>query len=437
VTPEQQERRLIAQVRRCYERIPFYRERWPVEAASIGSVAEFRALPFITKKDLLGDFDAIRSERVASPGSRVSGVHLTSGTSGLGQEAHPLTAFDQEGLSATWIHRMSYIGVGPGDSIAFTFPIGLQAGGQVAFRTAERVGIIPYFLATYSTDKKVEYLLQYRPQVLVVTPSYLTRITSLLVEQGHSRLPFPMRGIMVSGESHTREWAREMSDWWGCKIFEWYSCMQAGTALAYNCRLGALIGDEPGHLHIDEHRSFVEVLDPDTLDAVGPGEEGEVVLTSLFREAFPVIRFRTRDRVRLHAEPCLCGRQGRSIVSGSTSRYDDMIKIRAQNLWPSAIDEIVLGRGDAEEYQARVFLSDRGEEQVELKLEWRPGREPRDLAGALEAIEREIRDTVNVRMSVSVVPHLTLPRYEFKVRRWMDERGDSAGSVVRYTESAR
>jgi phenylacetate-CoA ligase len=437
MTPEQQQRRLIAQVRRCYERIPFYHDRWPAEAAHISSVAEFRELPLFTKRDLLGDLETIRNERVASPGARVNGLHLTSGTSGLGQEVHPLTAFDQEGLSATWLHRMTAIGVGPGDSIAFTFPIGLQAGGQVAFRTGERVGVIPYFLATYSTEKKAEYLLQFQPSVLVVTPSYLTRITSLLVQQGYSHLPFTMRGIMVSGESHTREWVREMSQWWGCKIFEWYSCMQAGTALAYNCRLGALIGDQPGHLHIDEHRSFVEIIDPDTLQSVAPGEEGEVVLTSLFREAFPVIRFRTRDRVRLHAEPCPCGRGGRSIVSGSTSRYDDMIKIRAQNLWPSAIDEIVLGRGEAEEYQARVFLNDRGEEQVELKLEWRPGREPDDDAAAIAAVEREIRDTVNVRMTVTAVPHLTLPRYEFKVRRWTDERAGSGATVVRYTEGAR
>jgi phenylacetate-CoA ligase len=114
-----------------------------------------------------------------------------------------------------------------------------------------------------------------------------------------------------------------------------------------------------------------------------------------------------------------------------------MIKIRAQNLWPSAIDEIVLGTGEAEEYQARVFLNDRGEEQVELKLEWRPGREPEDEAAKVEAIEREIRDTVNVRMAVSAVPHLTLPRYEFKVRRWTDERAGSGATVVRYTESAR
>jgi phenylacetate-CoA ligase len=394
-------------------------------------------VPFITKQDLLCDLDTLRSERVASPGSRMSGLHLTSGTSGLGQELHPLTAFDGEGLSATWPHRMSFIGVKPGDSIAFTFPVGLQAGGQTGFRVAERLGLVSYFLAPYTTEKKVEYLLRFQPSVVVITPSYLSRITSVLAAQGHQHAPYAIRGILVSGESHTGEWARDMSEWWRCKIFEWYSFMQVGTALAYTCERGVV--DEnggPGHLHIDSGRNFVEILDPETFNEVEPGQEGEVVFTSLFREAFPVVRFRTRDRVRVHASPCPCGRPGRSLVCGSASRYDDMIKIRAQNLWPSAVDDVVFGRGDVEEYQARVFLSDGGEELVELKLEWRQGREPApgDEKRVLDDIERDIRDKVNVRMDVQSVPTLTLPRYEFKVRRWTDERNADRDSVVRHVE---
>ena len=434
---DQQERRLIAQVRRCYARLPFYRKRWPAAAADMASIDDFRRLPIITKHDLLGDLETVRRDRVASPGSGVRAFHLTSGTSGLGQEIHPLTAFDLEGLGATWVYRMSYLELRPGNSIAFTFPIGLQAGGLANFRVAERTGLVSYFLAPYGTDKKVEYLLTFQPDVLVVTPSYLTRITSALAEQGHTKLPYKMRGIIVSGESHTREWAREMSEWWSCKIFEWYSCMQAGTSLAYSCERGVLDKGESGHLHIDDRRTFVEILDPETLEPVAPGNAGEVVITSLFREAFPVVRFRTRDRVILHASQCACGRTGRTIVAGSASRYDDMIKIRAQNVWPSAVDEIVLGRSDVEEYQARVFLTERGEEQVELKLEWRPGHEPApgNERRLLDDLEREIRDKVNVRMSVAAVPPMTLPRYEFKVRRWTDERTATAGSVVRYTEA--
>jgi phenylacetate-CoA ligase len=116
-----------------------------------------------------------------------------------------------------------------------------------------------------------------------------------------------------------------------------------------------------------------------------------------------------------------------------------MIKIRGQNLWPSAVDQIVLGRPDVEEYQARVFRSERGQELVELKLEWRVGRQPRadDENGILEEMERDIRDNVNVRIAVEAVPPLTLSGYEFKVRRWTDVRSAQSGSVVRYTESRR
>ena len=432
-------RRLITQVRRSYARIPFYRERWPATAANITSLEEFRRLPFITKQDLLGDMDALRLERVAAPGSRVAGIHLTSGTSGLGQEAHPLTPFDSEALSSSWVRRLAWASIKPGGSIALTFPVGLQAGGLVGFRVAEKAGLIPYFLGPYNTDKKIEMLLKFQPDALVITPSYLSRLMTSLRDAGYKRAPYPIKALFISAESHTIQWARETSAWWGAPIFEWYSCMQAGTAVAYSCELGVLDGDRRGHLHVDEGRTLLEVLDPATDEHVDPGQEGEAVMTSLFREAFPIIRFRTRDRIQLHAEPCRCGRTGLSIVAGTASRYDDMMKIRGQNVWPAGVDEIVLGRREVEEYQARVFLGDQGDERVQITLEWAPQSAPSagEEEQVLRAIEHEIRERLNVRMAVAAVPPQTLPRYEFKVRRWRDDRKGESGDVVHYTESTR
>ena len=433
------EQRLFVQVRRAYDRIPFYRERWPASARHLSSMAEFRTLLFITKQDLLGTAEEMLQERVASPGSRVGGVHLTSGTSGLGQEIHPLTPFDSEALSSSWVRRLAWAGIRPGGSIAFTFPVGIQAGGLVGFRVAEKAGLVPYFLGPYNTAKKIEMLLKFQPEALVITPSYLSRIMTALREEGVSRRPYPLKALFISAENHTVEWAQQASDWWGAPVFEWYSCMQAGTAVAFSCERGVFDGEERGHLHIDDGRTFVEILDPETYEQVGPGEEGEAVITSLFREAFPVIRFRTRDRLLLHSKPCKCGRPGMTIVAGTASRYDDMIKIKGQNVWPSGVDEIVLGRPEVEEYQARVFLGAGGDERVEIKLEWVPGAEPAasDEADVLSQLEREIQETLNVRMSVAAVAPMTLPRYEFKVRRWSDEREVGRKQVAHYTESAR
>jgi phenylacetate-CoA ligase len=173
-----------------------------------------------------------------------------------------------------------------------------------------------------------------------------------------------------------------------------------------------------------EHRVLVEILYPGTNDPVEPGEVGELVATTLFREAFPILRFRTGDRVRLMANTCPCGRHLMSIEAGTVARYDDMMKIRGQNLWPDAVDKIVFSSGDIEEYKALVYVDREGRETVDLTIEFKSntGFSDSEKARRVKEISLEINQKVNVRMDVREVPYLTLPRFEFKTRRWTDER---------------
>ena len=173
-----------------------------------------------------------------------------------------------------------------------------------------------------------------------------------------------------------------------------------------------------------EHRVLCEILRPGTNEPVEPGEEGELVATTLFREAFPIIRFRTGDRVRLMPEPCTCGRPFLSIEAGTVARYDDMMRIRAQNLWPDAVDKIVFAIGDMEEYAGLVYIDSDGRETVELSVEFKPGAapDPAARAGRIADLAREIQVKLNVRMEIREAPYLTLPRFEFKTRRWTDQR---------------
>lgn len=434
-----QERRLVAQIRRAYERIPYYRRRWPASAANVSSMAEFReVIPFLQKQDFLDNQNEMFKDRVASPGSPIVTLHMTSGTTGLGQEVHPLTGYDAEALASTWIYQAHWAGMDLGDSIFYTFPVGMQTGGLWSSHASDRMAHLGFFLGPYSTEKKIEYLLRFKPNGLIISPAYLTRFQALLEQAGVSpRNDLPsLKAIFIAGESYTTDWAARSLDFWGARISEWYGLMQGGLNLCFSCERGILPNGERGHLHAMEHRVLCEVLHPGTNDPVDPGEEGELVVTTLYREAFPVVRFRSGDRVRLMPEPCPCCRPFAAIQAGTVARYDDMIKIRGQNLWPDAVDRIVFAAGDIEEYAGKVYMDSEARETVELAVEFGPqfGLSEQDRARRIRELTHDIQTKLNVRMNVLEAPYLTLPRFEFKVRRWTDERR-TGRSFVRYTRS--
>jgi phenylacetate-CoA ligase len=430
---------LVAQIQRVYERVPMYRRLWPAAAAKLSSLAEFREIiPFQTKLDFLDTQDSNMESRIARPGSPVYAVHMTSGTTGLGQEVHPLTRLDVEAMGSTWVYQAHWAGLDIGDSIFYTFPVGMQTGGLSSFMLGERMASFSFQLGPYPTEKKIEYLLRFKPNALVISPAFLTRFQALLEqEKVDPREALPnLKAIFIAGESYTEDWAQRSLDFWGAKISEWYGCMQGGLNLCFSCEGGILPGGRRGNLHTMEHRVLCEVLHPDTNTPVEPGEEGEMVITTLFREAFPVVRFRTGDKVRLKAEPCSCGRPFACIEAGTVARYDDMMKIRGQNLWPSAVDSIVFNAGDIEEYAGLVYTDDQGREIVELSLEFKPdaGLSEQRRRERVADVSREIQAKLNVRMDLKEVSYLSLPRFEFKVRRWTDERR-SGRKVVRYVRN--
>jgi phenylacetate-CoA ligase len=432
-----QERRLVAQVRRAYERIPFYRKNWPKEAATLSSMAEFlEIIPFQSKQDLLVEQEQMMSERVAQPGSQVVSVHMTSGTTGLGQEVHPLTRLDVEAMGSTWMYQAHWAGLQLGDAICYTFAVGMQTGGLSSFPMAERMASRFHQMGPYSTEKKADYLLLYQPHAFIISPAYLTRMQAIFEERGlqpHQALP-QLKAIFIAGESYTVEWAERSMAFWGVNISEWYGLMQGGLNLCFSCETGILQNGQRGHLHAMEHRMVCEILRPGTNDPVEPGEEGEFVATSLFREAFPIFRFRTGDRVKRMASVCSCGRSMMSIEAGTVARYDDMMKIRGQNLWPDAVDKLVFADVTIEEYAGLVFIDPQGRETVQVQVEFRPGAclNEAQKAQRVAAVVEEIQQKLNLRMEVSEAPYLSLPRFEFKTRRWTDQRRQGR-SFIKYT----
>lgn len=429
-----QERRLVAQIRRCYAKIPFYRERWPAAAAEISSLRELQNIvPFTSKKDFLSGSPE-DGGRIAE-GSRLFQYHLTSGTSGLGQELHPVSTGDHEGLWVPTAYMAYWAGLLPGDRICYTWPVGLQTGGLQGMAFCTGYQAVGMQLGPYSSVDKLKYMRQFRPNAIVVSPSYLTHLTYLVTKMGDEpRSKYPdLKAIFVAGESYAIAWAEHMQEAWGCQLHEWYGLMQGGANSAHSCEAGVLDRGRHGSLHCMDHRQLTEVLHPDSNEAVMPGEEGELVITALFREAFPVVRFRTGDKVRLLERLCDCGRPFTCIEAGTIARYDDMMKIRGQNLWPAAVDGILLVDDRVEEYSGEVFVDESGKERVVVRIEFLSGADvaPEERQSVLAELAKKVKECTNITMELMEVPIGTLPRFEFKSRRWTDRRRGER-SVIAY-----
>ncbi len=425
---------------------PFYQrlfQRQGVDIARIATLEEFRrSVPLIEKKDLIEDQNAAPpwGTRLSVPDRDIGQVFVTSGTSGLGQENHALTHADMEMSGSCWGYQCHWAGLVPGDRVFQTFPVALQSAGVRGRRTMEKFGLNVFQVSIYDSETKLDFMRRYQPHAFVAAPAYLTRLRAVCDEMGFvPRRDVPtLKTVLITGGAYSVEWAQDMQDFWGVKFTEWYGSTQSGVSQCFTCEHGVLDPDgKRAIMHNLDHRVLLEVIDPETGEQVAPGEEGDAVVTNLFREASPMIRFRTYDRVRyLPSGYCGCGRPFDGIEAGTVSRYDDMLKLRGVNTWPETIDGAVFTFPEVEEYAGRVWMSNQGTEEiavrVELKPQLRPGS-PEAVETLLRAIAARLRERTGLRMDIEEVAHESLPRFTFKVRRWTDER-QTGLKVVKYTE---
>jgi phenylacetate-CoA ligase len=246
------------------------------------------------------------------------------------------------------------------------------------------------------------------------------------MEQGRNpRDAFPeLKGITLSTEPFSVAWALRMEDLWGTTLHDIYGSTQLNLNYAVTCKYGVVPDGRYGHYHLADHFALVEVLDPETKQPVGDGEWGEPVVTTFSRKAMPLIRFRSNDRVRvLPGNACDCGRTALSLWEvGTISRYDDMIKIKATNVWPQTVDEAVFSFKEIDEYNGRVYIDDNGQEISKIYVEFIKDVDSETRNVILNKLKYSIKDKTQVSMMVEEVPYNTIPRFEYKVRRWTDER---------------
>ncbi len=413
---ELQARRLVETVRRA-SAVPFYRDA--LAKAGVGPDAirtpdDVRRLPFTVKDDLRRNYPL---GLLAVPRSAVARIHGSSGTTGKPTFV-AYTRRDVETWSGLVARFLVAGGLCPEHTVHVAFGYGLFTGGFGLHYGIERVGAAVVPAAGGNTPRQVLLIRDLGAEVLVCTPSYALHIAEVAKGEGFGPGDLPLRFGHFGGEPWTEKMRVEVERSLGILAFNNYGLSEViGPGVSGEC--GARSG-----MHVQEDHFIVECLDPETLEPVPDGETGELVFTTLTKEALPVIRYRTRDLAALDRRPCPCGRTG--VRMGRViGRSDDMLIIRGVNVFPSQVEEALLRvEGTAPHYLIEVSRPGTLDEAV-VKVEVRPGDfsdEMRQMVELRDRIDREIHAVAGVRMTVELVAPNTLERSAGKARRVLDHR---------------
>ncbi|MFG3103515.1 phenylacetate--CoA ligase PaaK [Streptomyces sp. NPDC048182] len=406
--------RLRATLRHAYANVELYRRKFDaagVRPEDCRSLADLARFPFTTKADLRETYPY---GMFAVPMSEVRRLHASSGTTGrptvVGYTDHDLSVW-----ADVVARSIRAAGGRPGHKVHVSYGYGLFTGGLGAHYGAERAGCTVIPASGGMTARQVQLIRDFRPEIIMVTPSYMLTLLDEFEKQGVDPRETSLEVGIFGAEPWTEAMRREIEERAGIHAVDIYGLSEVmGPGVAQEC-----VETKDG-LHVWEDHFYPEVVDPLT-DAVLPdGEEGEVVFTSLTKEALPVIRYRTRDLSRLlpgTARPAF--RRMRKV----TGRCDDMIILRGVNVFPTQIEEIVLRTpGVAPHFQIR--LTSRGRmDHLTVAVEARPDAGPEQRAAAARAVAQGVKDGVGVSVEVEIVEPETLERSLGKLRRVKDLRG--------------
>lgn len=410
-------RRLVAYVE---ARVPFYRQafaRSGLSADQVRSLDDLRRLPFTDKSDLR---DQYPFGLLAVSRQQVARIHASSGTTG-NPTVGAYTAADLELWAEVMARSLAMAGVTDRDTIHNAYGYGLFTGGLGIHIGAERIGATVVPISGGMTRRQVKLLLDFGATVLTCTPSYALAIADEMAEQG---LKVQDRSKLRVGVFGAEPWTERMRteieqrlDLVALNIYGLTEIIGPGVAQECEAKVG---------MHIFEDVFLPEVVDPDTGEPLPFGETGELVLTTLTKEAMPLIRYRTRDRTRLLPEPCRCGR---TLVRMDRvlGRTDDMLIIRGVNVFPQLIERILLGIDQVGPHYQIVIDRPRGTvDAVEVRVETSPEQrgvlEPPGREDLRLRVERELAETLGVTMRVTLLEPRAIPRSEGKARRVIDRR---------------
>ncbi|MFJ8676877.1 phenylacetate--CoA ligase PaaK [Streptomyces sp. NPDC093589] len=405
--------RLRASLQHAYDHVPFYRASFdkagvrPEDCASLADLARF---PFTVKDDLRANYPF---GMFAVPKDEVRRLHASSGTTGL-----PTVVGYTERDLAHWadvVARSIHAAGGrPGHTIHIAYGYGLFTGGLGAHYGAERLGCTVVPASGGMTSRQVRIIQDFRPEVIMVTPSYMLTLLDEFERQGVDPRSTSLKVGIFGAEPWTQEMRREIEERFAIDAVDIYGLSEVmGPGVAQEC-----VETKDG-LHIWEDHFYPEVVDPFTGEVLPDGAHGELVFTSLTKEAMPVIRYRTRDLTRLLPGTARAAFRRMEKITG---RSDDLIILRGVNLFPAQVEEIVLRTpGVAPHFQLRLTREGRMD-KLTVRAEARPDATAEERTAAAGRIGRGVKDSIGVSVEVEIVDPETLERSVGKIKRIVDAR---------------
>lgn len=410
-----QSERLIKQVARSYERVECFRKRMDeagLKPSDIKGVEDLHKLPFSYKKDLR---DYYPFGLFAEPMKNIVRTHASSGTTGK-RIVVGYTRNDIDMWADCVARMLRGIGVGEGDIVQISFGYGLFTGGFGAHAGAEKVGATVVPMSTGNTSLQIQTMIDFGVTVLFCTPSYALYLAEEIERMG-VKDKLKLKVGVFGAEPWTDNMRKDIEKGLGIKAYDIYGLSEVmGPGVACECEMQS-------GMHIREDNFIVEIIDPDTGEVLPEGATGELVFTSLTKEAFPVIRYRTRDICSLIPEPCKCGCTHIRMHKPS-GRSDDMLIIRGVNVFPSQIEEVLLNQGYKANYQIivdRVNNTDTFEVLVEMTNETFS-----DSLAQISNMEKSLvsamKTMLGIQPKVRLVTPKSIVRSEGKAVRVIDKR---------------
>jgi phenylacetate-CoA ligase len=409
-------RRLRETVERCTQS-PFYKRRFAemkLDPESIRSLDDVRRLPFTTKQDLRDNYPF---GFAAVPLEKCIRLHSSSGTTGT-----PIVVLHTRKDIDEWANAMArcmwMVGLRPTDIFQNTSGYGMFTGGLGMQYGAERVGMLTVPAGAGNTKRQIKFIRDFGTTAIHAIPSYAARLYQVMQEEGvDPRRDTKLTTLLIGAEPHTEEQRRRIEEMLGVKAYNSFGMTEmCGPGVAFECK-------EQKGMHVWEDNYILEIIDPDTLEPVKEGDIGEMVLTTLNREAMPLLRYRTHDLTRIIPGPCACGRQHKR-VDRMKGRSDDMIILKGVNIFPMQIEQVLLQYKElAPQYLITLeTVGSNDDMTVEVEL----NNMFTDDFGALEALRKSIahslKDEILVTPKIKLVPNGTLPKTEGKAVRVKDLR---------------
>jgi phenylacetate-CoA ligase len=409
--------RLRATVKNAYDNVPLHRERMKqlgMEPGDVRSLEDVARLPFTLKTDLR---DHYPFGMFARPREQLLRLHASSGTTGK-PTVVGYTARDLETWADLMARSMACAGVRPGDVVHNAYGYGLFTGGLGAHYGAERLGATVVPMSGGATERQIVLIMDFGARVLCSTPSYALAIAEVAEKQGVDLRRSKLEIGLFGAEPWSEAMRKEIQSRLGLKAVDIYGLSEIlGPGVACECE------EAQAGLHGWEDHFLFEVIDPDTGRPVADGERGELVITTLTKEALPMIRYRTRDVTSVTREPCVCGRTHLRIRR-ITGRNDDMLIIRGVNVYPSQIEAVLVGLPDiAPHYQ--LVVERRGSlDHVTVEVEAAPAvpQNAEAYGRIADAARHHIKSMIGITTDVRVKAPGEIPRSQGKAVRVRDLR---------------